>query len=192
MSDLGPSSRRGHVALVCVTVGALVLAVACSASGAPSAGLTGPTPGPSATSAAVPSGGLSAASASEPDPTSAGPTPLAGWIEHQGFGGSSGINQVTKATAINAEDVQDVTLFYLDDDAGLVSALISWLDTHPATGCWADLHANTRELLKRIAVSYAKARPVVAAGDFFPSDVAETLQADGLALKALVAPADCP
>jgi len=142
-----------------------------------------------ASSAATASAAAAAAAAS---PASAGPTPFAAWIEHQGFGASVGPNEVRR-TALYISDHDGIEdLFNIDEDLALVTGIIEWLDTHPATACWADYHSQVRGYIATVRDGWTKARPIVANGGLVPQDVVKSALEASTAANDLPAPANCP
>jgi hypothetical protein len=155
--------------LVSVVLGATILA-GCGTAATPS-----PTP-PAATST----------------PTTAGPTAFADWIAREGFGGSSGLNNVNKLVIYLNEHSTTYALFDIDADAADVASLLAWLDAHPATACWTEYHAAVRASLHDLVDGYAAVHAAVSAGRTPPIDVTVAMAATSAAAKALPAPASCP
>ena len=125
-------------------------------------------------------------------PSAAAPTSWAAWIDHQGFGGQLGPNEVRRTARYISEHSGDETLFGLDQDIGLVADVIAWLDAHPATACWADYHARLRASLVIVHDAWMAARPEVEAGHLVPADVIATASEAATAADDLPEPADCP
>jgi hypothetical protein len=128
--------------------GLLALAAAgCSQAGAPS-------PVPTAVAAPV---------TPAPTPTG-GPAAYADWVTRQGFGGSSGLNEVKKVAKYLSDHVADATAFDLTDNQRDIRALEGWLDSHPATACWTAYHDAIRADLKKLDALYDTALAAVATG----------------------------
>jgi hypothetical protein len=125
-------------------------------------------------------------------PTVAADTAFAAWTERQGFGGSSGLKSVDKLTGWLGDHEYDATLFDLDEDAGDIARLASWLDTHQPTACWADYHAAVRADLTKLAAAYVTTRAAVAAGNSAPADVVASMETTSKAALAMPAPPNCP
>src|SRR5215210_5422740 len=140
----------------------------------------------------VASGGPSPSDVATPAPTAAGPASYAAWIERQGFGGSSGLNNVVKLIHFAAEQPARVSTFDIDDQTRDINALLAWLDTHPATSCWTDHHAAVRASLTKVLAAYAMARTTVEAGKPFPADVAKSMIVETDQVLAVTGPTDCP
>jgi hypothetical protein len=153
------------------------------------AGCSGPSG--TSTAGASPAAG-SPATVSTAAPTVFGPTPFADWTARQGFGGSSGLNNVKKLGAWLVEHAAEVQVFDLDSNSGDVVGLIGWLDAHPATPCWADYHAAIRGSLETVAAGYADARAALAAGKPLPLDVATAIRDETQTAYAMPEPASCP
>jgi hypothetical protein len=167
-----PDTTRGTritLALVSVALGVTILA-GCSVGATPSA------TAPAATST----------------PTTPGPTAFADWIAREGFGGSSGLNNVNKLVIYLNEHSTSYALFYIDADAADVASLLAWLDAHPATACWTEYHAAVRSSLHDLVDGYAAVHAAVSAGRTPPIDVTVAMAATSAAAKALPAPANCP
>ena len=152
---------------------------------------------------AVAIGGCSGAAVATPSPvpattsptaaaTAAGPAAFADWTERQGFGGSSGLNNVNKLAKWLTEHRYDVTAFDLDNDGGDVVALVGWLDAHPATACWAEFHTAIRKALQAIADGYAQSKLDLARAGSVDVDVANAMYAESQRAFAMPAPANCP
>jgi hypothetical protein len=142
-------------------------------------------------SSASSAGALPTAVAPTAAPTLAGPTDFAAWIERQGFGGSSGLNNVNKLAGWLVNHATEVRVFDLDQDGGDVAKLLAWLDTHPATDCWADYHAAVRASLEAIAAGYATTRVAVEAGKPAPAEVIGPMYQEATKALGLPRPANC-
>jgi hypothetical protein len=118
--------------------------------------------------------------------TAAGATSWAAWIDHQGFGGAAGPDEVRRTARYIEEHGGDESLFYLDKDIQLVAGMVAWLDAHPATPCWADYHARVRASLMTVHDAWVAARPEVEAGHHVPADAIAT------AVRAANAAKDVP
>jgi hypothetical protein len=163
-----------------------ILAAGCG-SAAPSVASVPPS-----SSTPVASLGVGASSIASPAPTAGGPTPFAAWIERQGFGGSSGLNNVVKLIHFVAERPGEETTFNIDDETSDIEGLVTWLDSHPATPCWADYHAAVRSSLTKVLAAYAIGRKAVETGLPFPADVAASMVAEADQVLAVAGPTDCP
>jgi hypothetical protein len=169
-----------HAPIRDVVAALFFVAVAgCSSAG-------GATPVP-ATSAPVLTPSATAAA-----PTPAGPTAYADWVARQGFGGSSGLNNVAKLAGWLTEHRYDVTAFDLDGDHADVVRLVSWLDAHPATPCWVEYHATVRSLLQSIADAYVQADADLTTAGAVDATRAAAMSAAAAQASALPAPASCP
>jgi hypothetical protein len=73
----------------------------------------------------------------------------------------------------------------------LTDNLAAWLDSHPATACWADYHATMRASLDRIKSAFAAARDARAAGDSVTPEVGAQLVKETQAAVDLPEPAGC-
>jgi hypothetical protein len=139
------------------------------------------------------SGAPSAATTTaSPQASVAGPTDFAAWTERQGFGGSSGLANVAKLVGWVRDHPGDGSTWDIDDEAADIAALTAWLDTHPATSCWAEYHAAVRASLVSFAAGYAAARVEVQAGRSVPETVTTAMTADAQKATSLPAPAGCP
>lgn len=136
--------------------------------------------------------GTTSASATAPSPTAAGPTSWAAWIEHQGFGGGTGINEVRRRASWIADHDGREELFYLDRDIALVTRLIGWLDAHPPTDCWAGHHAQIRAGLVAVLEGWTAARPTVEVGGIIPAELVASVSEAAQAADGLQAPVACP
>ena len=124
-------------------------------------------------------------------PTAAGPTSYTAWLERQGFGGSSGINQVVRGVEF-VQSHPDATLFDLDDIATDNLHLIEWLDAHPATACWSAFHDAIRAQLVQVRDALAVLRADKAAGSSLDAtEIAQALTA-AQGAEAMPAPTACP
>jgi len=127
-----------------------------------------------------------------PSSTSAGPTSFADWMTRQGFGGSSGLQQVARSADYVVEHPGEETLFSIDEeDLPTIDGLLKWLDSHPATECWSDYHAAVRAGLVGVRDGYLKAREAVVAGATFPSELAATNAELAQGLLTIAAPPGC-
>ena len=97
-----------------------------------------------------------------------------------------------KLTAWLGDHEVDATLFDLDEDAGDIAKLATWLDTHQPTACWTDYHAAVRADLTKLAADYVTARAAIAANSSAPADVVADMEATSKAALAMPAPSDCP
>jgi hypothetical protein len=162
-----------------IAVGACSAASKASSSPQPTA-----SPAPSATPAAV----ASTASSATPD---TGPADFATWVEIQGFGGSSGLNEVLKAAKWTQEHPAEGNAFDIEGDMRLVANLAEWLDDHAATPCWSDYHQTMRASLDRIHEGFAAAAEARAASRIVPQEVAAQLVAVSQAAYDLPKPEGC-
>lgn len=138
------------------------------------------------------SGGASAVAPQTAQPTVATDTAFAAWTERQGFGGSDGLKNVDKLTNWLGDHEYDATLFDVDEDAGDIAKLVTWLDTHQPTACWTDYHQAIRADLTKLAADYVTARAAIAANNAAPADVVATMETTSKAALAMPAPANCP
>ena len=106
---------------------------------------------------------------------SGGPVDYAAWVERQGFGGSSGLNQLLNDVNFLQANAYTATLFDVDDGAKLADHLATWLDQNPPTACWADYHAAMRTPSARSTTTSSPAHDNVAGGHSIPADVATKL-----------------
>lgn len=125
-------------------------------------------------------------------PTDAGPVAFAAWTERQGFGGSSGLNNVKKLANWLAEHRFEARLFDVENDGQAVVRLVTWLDANEPTACWSDFHATMRASLQGIADGYATVRIAVAAGQTPAEDVVAEIATAAAAAYAMAAPPNCP
>jgi hypothetical protein len=140
-----------------------------------------PTPLPAASQAAA----IPEASAS------GGPVDYAAWVERQGFGGSSGLNEVAKETEWMRDHPIEVTPFDIQTTQRFIDHLAAWLDQHPATACWADYHTTVRAALARMHDAYITAHDARAAGNQVAADVVAALVNDADNAARLAEPAGC-
>jgi hypothetical protein len=167
-------SLRARRLLPGAAVAAAILLAACGgASGAAY------VPTPAATVAAV-------------SPSPAGPASWADWIDHQGFGAQNGPNEVRRRTRYVTEHAGAENLFDLDDDIATVSGIVTWLDAHPATACWAAYHTQVQAYLVAVRDGLIAARPEVEAGRLIPADIVASTDEAANAANELPAPASCP
>jgi len=171
--------RPSRAGTIVVTTFALAILVAACGGATP--------PSPAASSSPVP-----AIRTSAPAATPAGATDFSAWTERQGFGGSSGLRNVAKLVHWIKDHPAEETLGNLDDEAGDITRLSVWLDTHPPTACWADLHTSVRASLATLAEGYASARSAVESGVPIPADLADAMVEEADKALAMTAPADCP
>jgi hypothetical protein len=122
---------------------------------------------------------------------SGGPVDYAAWVERQGFGGSSGLNEVAKETRWMQDNPTAVTPFDIQTTQKLIDHLAAWLDENPAAACWADYHATVRATLGRMHDAYITAHDTRAAGNYVPADVVTALVNDAEAAFGIPAPAGC-
>jgi hypothetical protein len=171
-------------------VAAVLLSAACSgaavtpgtASVAPSSGGSTPAPRSPASSAAAESPAATG---------SGGPVDYAAWIERQGFGGSSGLNELAKETHWMQDHPAEVTAFDIQTTLRLADNLASWLDEHAPTACWADYHAEVRATLHGMHDAYVTAAAARTAGNNVPTDVVVGLVKDADTVHGLADPAGC-
>jgi hypothetical protein len=169
---------------------AVLLSSACSgAAVAPSATAVSTSAGGS--TAAPPTPAASAAAASPDATESGGPVDFAAWIERQGFGGSSGLNELAKETHWMQDHPAEVTAFDIQTTLRLADHLASWLDEHEPTACWADYHATVRTTLHGMHDAYVTAAAARAAGKIVPTDVVVALVKDADAAESLAQPPGC-
>ena len=177
-----------------------VLLAACSGAAAPSA-TPPPTPvaatpaltpaaTPSATAAATPAA-VESSAASASAAASGGPVGYAAWVERQGFGGSSGLNEVAKETHWMQDHPTEVTAFDIQTTQRFIDHLATWLDQNPATACWTEYHATVRATLGRMHDAYITAHDARAAGSYVPNDVAAALVKDAEAAESMPPPPGC-
>ncbi|HEY4190118.1 MAG TPA: hypothetical protein VGM28_06840 [Candidatus Limnocylindrales bacterium] len=153
----------------------VVLATALLAGGCGNAAITPPAASPTAAPSVV-----------------AGPTSFADWTARQGFGGSSGLNDVDKNSEWIMNNPGQMTIGFVDQDTDEIQRLISWLDTHPATACWTAYHASVRDKLTTLATEYATLRVSLVAGKGAPDAISNAMAATSAGAVALAAPANCP
>jgi hypothetical protein len=194
MRSVTPHPRRSLGLVVVIPV---VLA-ACSASGAtPGAATQLPAPAtPVGTASPVatvsPTPAATAAAAESPAATaSGGPVDYAAWVERQGFGGSSGLNEVAKETRWMRDNPTAVTAFDIQTTQRLIDHLATWLDENPPTACWADYHDTVRATLGRMHDAYVTAHDTRAAGYYVPTDVVAALVSDADAAYGMAEPPGC-
>jgi hypothetical protein len=126
-------------------------------------------------------------------PSTAGPTDFAAWTARQGFGGSSGLNEVHKYVAWVGDNPGEVTAGLVDVEATpVVDSLAAWLDAHPATACWAAYRDAVRANLATIQDGYAAIRSAVAAGKAMPVDIQARMEQAGREALDRPEPAGCP
>lgn len=165
---LVPNGRRFAVALL-LAFGA----AACSQGGAaPQAGVTaGPaTPAPTPTN---------------------GPAAYADWVARQGFGGSSGLNNVLKLAKWLSDNASNATTYDITADRDDIARLISWLDEHPATACWTAYHQHMQTELGSLATLYDRAIAERTSGPYVPYDIAQEILAAAQVAFDEPAPAGC-
>lgn len=133
----------------------------------------------------------SATRTAPPQASIAGPTDYAAWTERQGFGGSSGLTNVTKLVKWIRDHPGEETSWNIDDESADIANLTAWLDTHPATNCWAEYHAAVRASLASLTASYAAARVEVQAGRSVPDAVTTAMVAEAEKTTSLAPPAGC-
>ncbi len=133
------SSRFSNPFAAMLVAGLMLLAVASAGCGQAS-GASAPPP-----------------SASAAEATPAGPTTYADWVARQGFGGSSGLNNVMKLATWLTDNAATATTFDLTSDLGDINLLAGWLDGHPATACWSTYHDRVRADLAALQTAYATA-----------------------------------
>jgi hypothetical protein len=155
-------------------------------------GSAAPSARPSATASLAASATTSGAPSASTNPSATGPTAYAAWIERQGFGGSSGLNNVVKLIRLVAERPGDETTFEIDDEATDIQSLVTWLDAHPPTACWADYHAAVRASLVKVLAAYAVGRTVVDGGAPFPADAARSMVEEADRVLGVPGPTNCP
>jgi len=166
------SGSRGLASFACGLAG-IVLLAACSAS-------------PAASSRAA------TAPVVTPAATAAGPTAFADWVARQGFGGSSGLNNINKLVIYLNEHGSTYALADIDADAADVAHLLAWLDAHPATACWTAYRATMTASLQTLVNDYTAVHAAVAAGRTPPLDVTTAMADESAAAKALPQPPNCP
>src|SRR5262245_29118307 len=159
-------------------VAVAALLAACSGAAA--------SPAPSSQPAATP-----AAVASADAGASGGPVDFAAWVERQGFGGSSGLNEVAKEAHWMQDHPAEVTPFDMQTTLGFVDHLAGWLDDHQPTACWAEYHATVRETLGRMHDGYTTAIEERSAGKYVTKDLVTAIVADADAAEALPQPPGC-
>jgi hypothetical protein len=177
-----PLAPPAAVGLLIATAIALM---ACSA--APGA-TPSPRPSPSPAATATP---VAVASTAPSPSLDAGPVDFASWVEIQGFGGSSGLNEVRKGAEWIRDHPGEGNAFDIESTNRLVVELAAWLDEHAATPCWSDYHATMRASLDRIRDGFAAAAEARAAGRTVPADVAVQLAAESKAAFDLPKPESC-
>ena len=128
-----------------------------------------------------------------PNATMAGPTSLSAWTDRQGYGGGSGIAEVQKgADWLHRNTGAPDRASWTDWWSSLTDGLVFWLDTHPATDCWAAYHEAVTQALGHIQDEFRPIRAAVNAGANVPgAPISDMLDAAN-ALVALEQPADCP
>jgi len=123
----------------------------------------------------------------------AGPTDFAAWTARQGFGGSSGLNEVHKLIDWIGDHPTEVTVEMLDqEEIAEVRGLSAWLALHPPTDCWADSHAVVSAALGTLEDSLATVRSSVGAGKGLPTATAAEMADLSGNIEAMPAPAGCP
>jgi hypothetical protein len=113
--------------------------------------------------AVTPSRAPTAAPTTAPTPTS-GPVAYADWVTRQGFGGSSGLNNIKKLAKLLGDNPTEFTAYDLQDTQRDIRALEGWLDTHPATACWMAYHDAVRADLQQLDGLYDAAIASLATG----------------------------
>jgi hypothetical protein len=131
--------------------------------------------------------------ATVPAEPSFGPTDFASWTARQGFGGSSGLNEMNKLVLWMGDNPRQITVAMLDEEElPSVTYLVRWLEQHPPTACWAEYHATALAALRTLEEDYATVRAAVAAGKSVPSDLATSMAEVAGTAYAMPAPANCP
>jgi hypothetical protein len=164
---------RGARAFATVTMGIAWLTILLTACGG------SPSAAPPSTAPATPRA------------TVAGPTDFADWTVRQGFGGSSGLRNVAKVVHWISNHPGEETVWNVDDETTDIANLTSWLDTHPATACWAEIHAEVRASLASLTSGYAAARVEIQAGRWVPDDVTTAMVAAADNAMSLTPPSGC-
>ena len=177
-------SVRNHSALALlggVVVAAATIASACGSVASPASAAPTPTSAPSLTPvpATVPSAGLATEAS------------FADWIEVQGFGGSSGLREIDKLIRRESESPSVATEYEISDQLATIGGLMSWLDGHRPTACWADYHAAIRSGLATLANDYATIREALSAGKPFPADVSASMVTVSRQLLGMEQPTGC-
>lgn len=158
------------------TAAALVLCLALGACGR-AGSTTSPSPSPT----------------SDPSPRGTnGPTTWAAWVERQGFGGGSGLREIVKGSAWLHENGSRAAAYDVTFWGQLATSLGRWLDTHPATECWADYHAAIRSVLSRMEPEFASLQQIADASRPLPAEATAALASLGADAAAALAPEDCP
>jgi hypothetical protein len=124
-----------------------------------------------------------------PTPTN-GPTAYAAWVARQGFGGDAGLANVKKLAIWLGENARVVTPYQLNGDRSDIDLLAAWLDDHPATACWADVHDALRNDLAMLDTLYQKAIAELAAGEI-TLDTTDAIASTASAAADRSAPPSC-
>jgi hypothetical protein len=125
-------------------------------------------------------------------PTLAGPASYGDWVARQGFGGSSGLNNVRKLAKWVTENKASATPFDLTADQRDIKGLIEWLDAHPATPCWAAFHETMVGRLATLVAEYDRAIVARSAGNAVPDTTADAILSTAQAAFDEPAPSACP
>lgn len=125
-------------------------------------------------------------------PTLAGPASYGDWVARQGFGGSSGLNNVRKLAKWLTENKASATLFELAGDQRDIKGLIEWLGAHAATPCWAGHHDVLVGLLTTLDAEYDQAIAARNAGNAVPDAIADAILSTAEAAFDEPAPSACP
>lgn len=167
--------RSGTIARTCLATLAVLSAVVtgCSVQAA------GSSPAP-------------ASAAQAPVASAAGPTAYAAWTERQGFGGSAGLNNIAKLARWVRDNPGEETAWNNADETKDIASLAAWLDSHPATSCWADYHATVRASLASLLADYAEALAPINANESVPGPLADRMVADAEKAQKLPDPPNCP
>src|SRR3954468_12891638 len=182
-----PASRRRR-SLTIRPLGLAVLVVWAVASCA--AGTTGASNGTAGVSAPAAAGSPSAHASATLEPVSS-PTAYQAWLDRQGFGGSSGLHQISNEANWLNENAATVRPFDLQEGRDFSTRLIDWLQHHPAIPCWAAYHTQMLALLDHVQSGYGAAQAALAGGQSIPPDVITAIVTNAKAAFELPAPAGC-
>ena len=176
--------------LIAAATAAVVVAGCAGANGAggPTARPTGYAPTAAAQQAATP---VPTADATPAPSEASGPATYDSWVERQGFGGSSGLNELRKGAEWLMNNPASATPFDVETWMKTADHLATWLDQNPASACWTDYHARVRASLARLHDAFVAARDARVAGRLIPADVSTALVTEAHAAYDLPEPAGC-
>ena len=116
-------------------------------------------------------GGHTSAPTPTAGPTMAPPTSFADWVARDGYNGDSTLRQINKMADWMVANPTGEVMVYIQQDISAVDRLVQWIDIHPATPCWADYRAATRDSLGMIQADFANLRLAAVAGNALPLDI---------------------